>query len=99
MAAVLSTTTVLVPLKDKLNNFIDELKSLHSRDQSQRNHKLEQIAMYEERIREIDAEAATRKRVLQAEIEDLKRQIEMMDREKNDIQEVISSFHKELRVN
>jgi prefoldin subunit 5 len=52
--------------------------------------------MYEERIREIDAEAATRKRVLLAEIEDLKRQIEMMDREKNDIQEVISTFHKEV---
>jgi prefoldin subunit 5 len=52
--------------------------------------------MYEERIREIDAEAATRKRVLQAEIDDLKRQIEMMDREKNDIQEVITTFNKEL---
>ena len=52
--------------------------------------------MYEERIREIDAEAATRKRVLQAEIDDLKRQIEMMDREKDDIQDVISTFRKEI---
>lgn len=83
-------------LRDKLSTFIDELKVLHSRDQSQRYHKLEQIAMYEERIREIDAEAAMRKRVLQAEIDDLKRQIEMMDREKNDIQGVISTFSKEI---
>jgi hypothetical protein len=83
-------------LREKLFSFIEELKALHSRDQSQRYHKLEQIAMYEERIREIDAEAANRKRVLQAEIEDLKRQIEMMDREKNDIQGVISAFHKEI---
>lgn len=83
-------------LREKLYSFIEELKALHSRDQSQRYHKLEQIAMYEERIREIDAEAANRKRVLQAEIDDLKRQIEMMDREKNDIQGVISAFHKEI---
>ena len=83
-------------LREKLNTFIEELKVLHSRDQSQRYHKLEQIAMYEERIREIDAEAATRKRVLQAEIDDLKRQIEMMDREKDDIQDVISTFRKEI---
>ncbi|GAB0174756.1 MAG: hypothetical protein HHAS10_06350 [Candidatus Altimarinota bacterium] len=83
-------------LREKLYSFIEELKTLHSRDQSQRYHKLEQIAMYEERIREIDAEAANRKRVLQSEIDDLKRQIEIMDREKNDIQEVISTFQKEV---
>lgn len=83
-------------LREKLYSFIEELKTLHSRDQSQRYHKLEQIAMYEERIREIDAEAANRKRVLQAEIDDLKRQIEIMDREKNDIQDVISTFQKEV---
>jgi chromosome segregation ATPase len=85
-------------LRDKLTSFIEELKILHSHDQSQRNHKLEQIAMYEERIREIDLEAAARKRVLHAEIEDLRRQIELMDTEKNDIQDVIASFHKELHV-
>jgi hypothetical protein len=83
-------------LKDKLTGFIEELKILHSRDQSQKHHKLEQIAMYEERIREIDAEAQERKRVLELEISDLRRQIDTMDREKNDIHEVLSSFHKDI---
>lgn len=83
-------------LKDKLTGFIEELKMLHSRDQSQKHHKLEQIAMYEERIREIDAEAQERKRVLEMEISDLRRQIDTMDREKNDIHEVLSSFHKDI---
>jgi demethoxyubiquinone hydroxylase (CLK1/Coq7/Cat5 family) len=81
-------------LREKLSVFIEDLKSLQSHDQSQKNHKLEQIAVLEERVREIDAEAAARKRLIQMEIDELRHQISHMDAEKQEIHDVIDNFQK-----
>jgi hypothetical protein len=83
-------------LKEKLLGYIDELKSLQSRDLSQKNHKLEQIAVLEERLREIDLETTARKRVIQMEIDELRHQIETMEKEKDDIRGVLDTFQKEI---
>jgi hypothetical protein len=84
------------PLREKLFSYVDELKSMKIHDQTQKSHKLKQIEVLEERIREIDQEAIARKKVIKREIDMLHREIDSMDQEDEELDSVVSSFEKEI---
>ncbi len=95
--SALTTLTGSPKLKDKLSKFINELESMELEDQSEKNHKRQQIEMYRTRIQEIKAEYDMRIRALELEERELEKQIGEMDEEKNRIRNVLTTFQKELQ--
>lgn len=96
--SALTTLTGSPKLKEKLSKFINELESLELEDQSEKDHKRQQIEMYRTRIREIKAEYDMRIRALELEESELEKQIREMDDEKERIRNVLTTFQKELKV-
>lgn len=83
-------------LKSKLSQFLGELESMEVWDESQKNHKMQQIDMCRMRISEIRIEYDARIHGLQWEMQSLEREVRDMDSEKNHIKTVIETFQKEL---
>jgi predicted RNase H-like nuclease (RuvC/YqgF family) len=96
--SALTTLTGSPKLKEKISKFINELESLELEDQSEKDHKRQQIEMYRTRIREIKAEYDMRIRALELEESELEKQILEMEDEKNRIRNVLTTFQKELKV-
>lgn len=83
-------------LKSKLEEFIDELKTLEIEDQEVKNKKRQQFEMFRVRAQEIKAEYDMRIHALELEEKALENQIAAMDNEKTQIKDVIRAFKKEL---
>ncbi len=83
-------------LKSKLEEFIDELKTLELEDQEVKVKKRQQFDMFRVRAQEIKAEYDMRIHALELEEKALETQITAMDTEKTHIKDVISAFQKQL---
>ncbi len=85
-------------LQGKITGFISELEELSQEEERIKVEKRRQIESYRIRIEELRKEYETRIHALELEEEDLKKQIAVMDEEKQHITQVIEGFKKELEV-
>ncbi len=85
-------------LQGKLNGFIGELEELSLEEERIKWEKRKQISSYQNRIAELKTEYETRIHALELEEDDLKKQIIVMDEEREHITQVIHGFKQELEV-
>lgn len=85
-------------LQGKLTGFITELEELSQEEERLKDEKRKQIESYQLRIEELKKEYETRIHALELEEADLKKQISVMDEERQHITQVIEGFKQELEV-